>query len=156
MAENAGLGVLLGLGARRRSIGPFTIAGTWTCFSAGRGWPWLVSPFLIRLEGPVRATAVSAEFTLDHTPIGYDPRWPLLFIAITVVVGLVASALPAWRAGRIDPVLTIRSVTDGIAELHGIGKGYPNQQVLRDWTCRWPVVRSCPFVEPVAPENRRC
>ena len=43
-----------------------------------------------------------------EAPISYNPVFPLVFIAVSTVIGLLAAALPAMRAGRIDPVETLR------------------------------------------------
>jgi ABC-type antimicrobial peptide transport system permease subunit len=43
---------------------------------------------------------------------GVAPRDPGTFLAVTTILGaiaLVASAVPAWRASRVDPLEALRS-----------------------------------------------
>ncbi len=107
------IGVLLGLGARRRTItAAFLIAGITCCVLGGvlgwgLGWGVLaaINPLSRWLGVPLFPQDV---FYTPEAPTSYDPLIPLLFIGAMTVIGLVAVALPAWRAGRIDPVETLR------------------------------------------------
>ncbi|MFW5845512.1 MAG: hypothetical protein ACOCXJ_04730, partial [Planctomycetota bacterium] len=49
-------------------------------------------------------------FYSPETPISWSPVYPLLFIGIICVIGVLATLLPAWRAARIDPVHTLRGL----------------------------------------------
>ena len=107
------IGVLLGLGASPQSIaGAFLFAGQTACVVGGAagwalGWGLLaaLNPLSEWLGIPLFPQAI---FYSPEAPISWDPRFPLLFIAVIMFVGLLASLLPAWRAARIDPVTTLR------------------------------------------------
>ncbi|TVR13014.1 MAG: ABC transporter permease [Planctomycetota bacterium] len=107
------IGVLLGLGAAPGSIaGAFILAGQSACVIGGvigwaLGWFALASlnPLSEWLGVPLFPQAV---FYSPEAPISWDARLPLLFVGVIMLVGLAASALPAWRAARIDPVSTLR------------------------------------------------
>ncbi len=107
------IGVLLGLGVRRRQIaGAFLVAGAAACLGGGLcGWVlgWLVlwglNPASRFFNIPLFPQDV---IYTPEAPTSFDPLVPLFFIAVATVVGLLAVALPAWRATRIQPVDTLR------------------------------------------------
>jgi ABC-type lipoprotein release transport system permease subunit len=107
------LGVLLGLGARRSEIvNAFLIACGTACVLGGLlgwaiGWGFLavLNPLCRRFD---IALFPQDFFYSPDTPISFDPLVPLFFIGIMTSIGLVAAALPAWRAGRTDPVQILR------------------------------------------------
>ena len=45
---------------------------------------------------------------LPEAPTSYNPLIPLFFMGIMTVVGLLAVAIPAWRASRVIPVDILR------------------------------------------------
>ena len=107
------IGVLRGLGARRRDLsGAFLIAGLAACLGGGiLGWilGWGV---LAGLNPFSRMTGI-ALFPQDviytpEAPTSFAWWIPPLFIGSMTVIGLIAVALPAWRAARVDPVQTLR------------------------------------------------
>jgi lipoprotein-releasing system permease protein len=107
------IGVLLGLGARRRDIlGAFLAAGAVTCVAGGlAGWAlgWTILPLLDPLGRLLGFPLFPQDiFYSENTPVSFDPLIPLVFIGAMAVIGLLAVLLPAWRASRIDPVATIR------------------------------------------------
>ena len=107
------IGVLIGIGAPPRSIaGAFLLAGLAACLAGGLlgwaiGWGALaaLNPFS-RLTGLVLFPQ-DVMYT-PEAPISWNPLIPLLFLGIMSLVGLLAVALPAWRAARIDPVAILR------------------------------------------------
>ncbi len=107
------IGVLLGIGARRRDIaGAFLLAGVTACVLGGLlGWGlgWLLllvlNPLSRYFEHPLFPQDV---FYSPEAPISWDPLIPLFFIAVMSLIGLIAVALPAWRAARIAPVDILR------------------------------------------------
>jgi len=55
---------------------------------------------------------ISLSGLLASQLFGVDPRDPLIYALVTttlLVVGLVASFVPAWRATRVDPVIAMRT-----------------------------------------------
>jgi hypothetical protein len=46
----------------------------------------------------------------------YDPRTFTLVAAVVVGVGLVASLVPAYRATRVDPIVTLRAELDAVGD----------------------------------------
>ncbi len=66
---------------------------------------------IIGLGLGVMAT-ISLSGLLASQLYGVDPREPLIYALVTttlLVVGLVASFVPAWRATRVDPVIAMRA-----------------------------------------------
>jgi ABC-type antimicrobial peptide transport system permease subunit len=56
--------------------------------------------------------AVALSGLLASQLFGVNPREPAIYAAVTttlLVVGLVASFIPAWRATRVDPVIAMRA-----------------------------------------------
>src|SRR5262245_49649531 len=47
-------------------------------------------------------------YNLDRVPHELDPWWMLQVAGIALLVGVVVSALPAWRAARHDPLVSLR------------------------------------------------
>lgn len=107
------IGVLRGLGARRRDVGGALLyAGLSACLAGGvLGWAlgWGV---LAALNPFSRLTGI-ALFPQDviytpEAPTSFAWWIPPLFIASMTAIGLIAVALPAWRASRVDPIQTLR------------------------------------------------
>jgi lipoprotein-releasing system permease protein len=48
-------------------------------------------------------------YNLTRVPFDLDPRWIVQVSGMAIVVGLVVSGLPAWRAARHDPVRSLRN-----------------------------------------------
>jgi ABC-type lipoprotein release transport system permease subunit len=107
------IGVLLGLGAPAGAITrTFLAAAAVTCLAGGLlGWVlgWTALPLLDPIGNWLGVPLFPQEviYTPD-TPISYDPVYPLTFIALSAGIGLMAAALPALRAGAIDPIETLR------------------------------------------------
>ncbi len=107
------IGVLLGIGARRRDIaGAFLLAGLAACVLGGLcgwglGWGLVaaLNPLSKWLGIPLFPQDV---MYLPEAPVSYNPLIPLFFIGIMTVVGLLAVAIPAWRASRVVPVDILR------------------------------------------------
>lgn len=49
-------------------------------------------------------------YNLDRVPSSIDPWWLLLVSAIALLTGFVVSLLPAWRAARHDPLVSLRGI----------------------------------------------
>jgi lipoprotein-releasing system permease protein len=49
-------------------------------------------------------------YNLDAVPYALDPLWILQVAGMALGAGALASALPAWRAARHDPLLSLRGV----------------------------------------------
>lgn len=107
------IGVLLGLGARRRDIaGAFLLAGLTACVLGGI-CGWLLGWGVLAGLNPLSKALNMPLFPQDviytpEAPTSFDPLIPLFFIGVMSVVGVIAVALPAWRASRIIPVEILR------------------------------------------------
>ncbi len=61
------------------------------------------------LNTALHANLFPAElYFLSRLPSEVDPREVALVVAMTLVLSLLASILPAWRAARLDPVEALR------------------------------------------------
>jgi lipoprotein-releasing system permease protein len=49
-------------------------------------------------------------YNLDRVPYELDPLWILQVACVAAVVGIVVSAVPAYRAARHDPLVSLRGV----------------------------------------------
>jgi ABC-type lipoprotein release transport system permease subunit len=107
------IGVLLGLGARRRDIaGAFLLAGLAACVLGGASG-WLLGWGVLAGLNPLSKALNMPLFPQDviytpEAPTSFDPLIPLFFMGVMSVVGVIAVALPAWRAARIVPVDILR------------------------------------------------
>ncbi len=58
------------------------------------------------------AVALGGSKVMQSLLFATDPRDPATFIAITIVLGVVAvasCAVPAFKASRVDPMTTLRA-----------------------------------------------
>lgn len=51
----------------------------------------------------------TAVYNLKHVPYELDPLWIATVVAVTLVLGIVASGIPAFRAARHDPLVSLRN-----------------------------------------------
>ncbi len=107
------IGVLIGLGARRRSVvAAFLFAALAICLIGGAaGWVlgWGTLAVLNPVSEALGVPLFPQEFMYTpEAPTSFNPLIPLTYVTIITVVGLVAAFAPAWRAGGIDPIATIR------------------------------------------------
>lgn len=92
------MGVRIALGARRRDMFRLIVGGAVTMTGVGIGAGVLV--------------ALAAGPRLEPMLFDTSPRSPAVFVLVTVMLvasALVASAIPARRATRVDPVVTLRA-----------------------------------------------
>ncbi len=87
-----------------------TIAGIVLGFGAGA----LTSIYLEEIRQAVKwLTGVDLfpidVYNLERVPFDLDPLWLLEVAGLTLVVGFVVSSLPAWRAARHDPLVSLRA-----------------------------------------------
>ena len=108
------IGVLKGLGASSNSmVATFLIAGAVVCLTGGiLGWGigwlflWAGIPLIEDVMG-FQLFPQEVIYTPD-TPISFNPFYPLMCLVFMTFIGFLAAYLPARRAGRIEPVDTIR------------------------------------------------
>lgn len=104
------IGILKAIGATNRQILQiFTLEGTLLAFLgavAGAIQGIALSLALYRIRTTVSATGRTAEvFPFDLTP-----DLVIRAVVIAVIVGLIASWYPAWRASRVNAIEVIRGV----------------------------------------------
>ncbi len=92
------IGVRAALGATRGSILSLILRQGMTLTATGAG---------LGLVGAGLATRFIASMLFDVSPL--DPPTYLLVLGLLAGVSLVACAVPAWRAARVDPVRTLRA-----------------------------------------------
>lgn len=107
------IGVLRGLGARRRDLGGALLAaGLATCLVGGLvGWGlgWGALAALNPLSRTLGFSLFPEDvFYTPDAPTSFDWWIPPLFIGSMTAIGVLAVALPAWRATRVDPIRTLR------------------------------------------------
>ncbi|RMF71365.1 MAG: ABC transporter permease [Acidobacteria bacterium] len=104
------IGVLMALGASRRGVLMIFVLeglmmgllGTVLGAGSGVGLCWLLDRFeLIPLDPGI--------YYLDHLPFRVLPADLLAVTAASVLISLVATVYPAWRAAGLDPVEALRS-----------------------------------------------
>jgi predicted permease len=92
------VGIRMALGADRRDVRGMVLNDGVKLILIGLG------------TGVVAAIALSG--LLASQLYGVNPREPLIYVTVTttlMVVGLVASYVPAWRATRVSPVIAMRA-----------------------------------------------
>jgi putative ABC transport system permease protein len=90
-------GVRMALGARRRDVLRLVL---------GQGLAIAVAGAAIGLPGALAAGGLVRGFLRGTSP--FDVGVLVLSLAVAAVLGLLASALPAWRAVRTDPARVLR------------------------------------------------
>lgn len=107
------IGVLRGIGARRRDIGgALLLAGLVACLAGGL-LGWALGWGVLGVLNPLSRLTGIALFPQDvmytpEAPIAFAWWIPPAFIASMTAIGLLAVALPAWRAARVQPIDTLR------------------------------------------------
>ena len=91
------LGVRMALGAPRRTVAAMVI---------GQGMLLAASGLAIGLTGASLLSRVLSSLLFEVTP--RDPMTFATVIGVLSGVALVACAVPAWRATRIDPLTVLR------------------------------------------------
>ncbi len=92
------LGVRAALGARPADLTRFLLRRTTLLFLLGT---------LIGGAGSMALTRTIRSFLFNVT--GYDPAAFALAASVLILIGLTAASIPAWRAGRADPLKTLRA-----------------------------------------------
>jgi putative ABC transport system permease protein len=92
------IGVRAALGASRGSILALVVRHGMTLTAFGVG---------IGLAGAAAASQVLATMLFGVSPL--DPLTYFGVIALLTAVAIVACAVPAWRAARVDPAITLRT-----------------------------------------------
>ncbi len=67
----------------------------------------LAIPKIIARRAAERASAFEAPAPIGYTPV-LDPQIILLALGVAVLVSMLSSLYPAWRAARMDPVRALR------------------------------------------------
>jgi putative ABC transport system permease protein len=91
------LGIRIALGARREDVLAFVLRGALAMTSAG---------LVFGLFGVLALTRVIRSLLFEVSPL--DPLALAAACAVMLVIGVGAGFLPAHRASRIDPIVTLR------------------------------------------------
>ena len=91
------IGIRSALGASRGAIARLVL---------GQGIGLTLAGIAIGLVGAVLASRVVVTMLFGVTRL--DAMTHMGVIALLVLVAVIASAVPAWRAARVDPVTTLR------------------------------------------------
>ena len=91
------LGIRIALGARREDVLAFVLRGALAMTSAG---------LVFGLFGVLALTRVIRSLLFEVSPL--DPLALAAACAVMIVIGVGAGFLPAHRASRIDPIVTLR------------------------------------------------
>lgn len=107
------IGILLGIGARRRSIISTFILASLLVSLVGGLLGWAVGWGALSILNPLSDYFGIALFPQDviytpDAPISWDPRIPLFFLTVMLLIGFLSVLVPAWRASRIMPLESIR------------------------------------------------
>ncbi|MFN9755409.1 MAG: ABC transporter permease [Planctomycetota bacterium] len=115
----ADIGILTAMGGTPRGVASvflacgvvITLAGV----AAGLVLGAVTGVYLEEVRQAVRwATGIDLfpieVYNLDRVPCAIEPAWLLQVAAMALVVGVVVSFLPAWRAARHDPLVSLRGV----------------------------------------------
>ena len=72
-------------------------------------WPFVLTAVgvMIGLVGALAASRIVVSLLYGVSP--FDPLTYCLVIAVLTAVSGVASSMPAWRAARVDPAITLRA-----------------------------------------------
>jgi lipoprotein-releasing system permease protein len=115
----ADIGILTAMGGTPRGVASvflacgvvITLAGV----AAGLVLGAVTGVYLEEVRQAVRwATGIDLfpieVYNLDRVPCAIEPAWLLQVAAMALVVGVVVSFLPAWRAARHDPLVSLRGI----------------------------------------------
>jgi len=106
------IGTMLAVGMKRRQVlTMFLLEATLLGVLGGLGGVMLGSTVIQAVA--VRGIPMSMVVTTGSQSVmrpSLDPSFMMLTLGVAVVGALVASAWPAWRASRLDPVEALRSV----------------------------------------------
>jgi lipoprotein-releasing system permease protein len=115
----ADIGILTAMGGTPRGVASvflacgivITLAGV----AAGLVLGAVTGVYLEEVRQAVRwATGIDLfpieVYNLDRVPCAIEPAWLLQVAAMALAVGVVVSFLPAWRAARHDPLVSLRGI----------------------------------------------
>ncbi|HEY4132833.1 MAG TPA: FtsX-like permease family protein, partial [Gemmatimonadaceae bacterium] len=91
------IGVRMALGAMRGTVVQMIVGDSLTPVLVGAG---------VGIVGALVLTRLMAAFVYGVTTT--DPVTFASVVAVLLAVGILASAVPAWRAARVDPVVALR------------------------------------------------
>jgi putative ABC transport system permease protein len=94
------IGILISLGARRVLIQRIFLLKALLLGLVGGVGGYIVGTVLAIVLGP----------SIAGIPVGARPEWFLISLAISLLLGLLASILPVYRAVRLDPAVTLQEV----------------------------------------------
>ena len=98
------LGLRLALGASRWQVARLTLLEAALVSLAGGVCGLVIAPWLAEL---IARTILSTTGPRSSLQVGIDSRVVLFTCGVTIGACLMCSAIPAWRAGRRDPLLLL-------------------------------------------------
>jgi len=102
------IALLRAVGFRKRDILAVVLLQGAVVAMIGAAIGNVVGHYMVVAMSHVRTPGAGGTIHYEYVPIYEDPRFYYYGTAFALVVGLVASFIPAWRGSRVEPVEVLR------------------------------------------------